>query len=101
STGTLSGGQQVGSIIRFSSPTYSTAEGSGFTTITVQRIGDLSQAVTVDYSTPDDSAAMTFVPCSTPGGVASPRCDFETTLGTLRWAAGDGASKAFTVLIDQ
>ena len=30
-----------------------------------------------------------------------PRCDFETALGTLRFAAGDGAAKTFTVLINQ
>jgi uncharacterized repeat protein (TIGR01451 family) len=101
STGTLSTGQQVGTIIRFSSSTYNTTEGAGFTTITVQRIGDLSQAVSVDYSTPDDSSAMTVLPCSTANGVASPRCDFETALGTLRFAAGDGAAKTFIVLINQ
>jgi hypothetical protein len=101
STGTLAGGQQVGSIVRFSASNYNTTEGSGFTTITVQRIGDLSQAVTVDYTTPDDSSAMTVLPCSTANGVASSRCDFEVSLGTLRWAAGDGASKTFTVLINQ
>ena len=101
SSGTLSGGQQVGSIIRFSSSTYNTTENAGFTTITVQRVGDLSQAVSVDYTTPDDSTATAVLPCSTANGVASPRCDFETTLGTLRWAAGDGASKTFTVLINQ
>jgi uncharacterized repeat protein (TIGR01451 family) len=101
STGTLAGGQQVGSIIRFSASNYNTTEGSGSTTITVQRIGDLSQAVTVDYTTPDDSSAMTVLPCSTANGVASSRCDFEVSLGTLRWAAGDGASKTFTVLINQ
>ena len=101
STGTLSGGQQVGSIIRFSSSNYSTAEGSGFKVITVERIGDLSGAVSVDYSSPDDSSAMTVLPCSTPNGVAFPRCDFETALGTLRFAAGDGAAKTFTVLINQ
>jgi uncharacterized repeat protein (TIGR01451 family) len=101
STGTLSGGQQVGSIIRFSSANYNTTEGSGFTTITVQRIGDLSQAVTVDYATPDDSSAMTIVPCATATGEASPRCDFTTALGTLRFAAGDGAAKTFIVLVNQ
>ena len=101
STGTLSGGQQVGSIITFSSSNYDTTEGAGFTTITVQRIGDLSQEVSVDYSTPDDSSAMTVLPCSTANGVAFSRCDFETALGTLRFAAGDGAAKTFTVLINQ
>jgi hypothetical protein len=101
STGTLSGGQAVGSIIRFSSSSYDTTEASGFLTITVQRTGDLSQAVTVDYATPDDSSAMTVLPCSTANGVASPRCDFETALGTIQFAAGDGAAKTFTVLINQ
>ena len=101
STGTLSGGQAVGSIIRFSSSSYNTIEASGFTTITVERIGDLSQAVTVDYATPDDSSAMMVLPCSTANGVASPRCDFETALGSIQFAAGDGAAKTFTVLINQ
>ena len=101
STGTLSGGQTVGSIIRFSASSYDTTEASGFTTITVQRTGDLTQAVTVDYTTPDDSSALTVLPCSTANGVASPRCDFETALGTIRFAAGDGAAKTFIVLINQ
>jgi uncharacterized repeat protein (TIGR01451 family) len=100
STGTLSGGQQVGAIIRFSSTTYNTTESSGSTTITVQRSGELSSAVTVDYATPDDSAATpTILPCSTPGFV-SPRCDFTTAIGTLKFAAGE-ASKTFVVLISQ
>jgi uncharacterized repeat protein (TIGR01451 family) len=101
STGTLPGGQQVGSIIRFSSSNYNTTEGSGFKVIAVERIGDLSEAVSVDYASPDDSSAITILPCSTPNGVAFPRCDFETALGTLRFAAGDGAAKTFTVLINQ
>src|SRR6185369_5163245 len=101
SSGTLSGGQVVGSIIRFSSSTYNTTENSGFTTITVQRAGDLSQAVTADYSTPDDSSALTVLSCSTANGAASPRCDFTNALGTLRWAAGDSTSRTFTVLINQ
>jgi uncharacterized repeat protein (TIGR01451 family) len=101
STGTLAVSQQVGSVVSFSSNTYNTTEGSGFTTITVVRSGDLSQAVSVDYATPDDSSAMTILPCSTANGIASSRCDFETALGTIRWAAGDNATKTFTVLINQ
>jgi len=56
--------------------------------------------VTVDYATPDDSAAMSVLPCSTSNGVASPRCDFTTAIGTLRFAAGE-TSKTFNVLITQ
>ncbi|MDX6531732.1 MAG: hypothetical protein QOH41_4022 [Blastocatellia bacterium] len=99
STGTLSGGQQVGAIIRFSSAAYNTTESSLSATITVQRSGELTSAVSVDYATPDDSAATTILPCSTPGFV-SPRCDFTTAIGTLKFAANE-TSKTFEVLISQ
>jgi uncharacterized repeat protein (TIGR01451 family) len=100
SSGTLSGGQIVGAALMFSATTYNTTESSRAVTITVQRIGDPSPAVTVDYATPDDSSATpTILPCSTPGFV-SPRCDFTTAAGTLKFAAGEN-SKTFEVLISQ
>ena len=100
SNGTLPGGQVVGSVVRFSSTAFDTTEGSSFKTITVERVGDLSQPVSVDYTSPDDSSSLTLVPCSTISGVASPRCDFETALGTLRFSGGETA-KTFAVLINQ
>jgi hypothetical protein len=102
STGTLSGGQTVGfrPLIKFSQSTYSVNENGNVISITVIRSGDTSPAVTVDYATPDDSAAMSVLPCSNANGVASPRCDFTTALGTLRFAAGE-TSKTFNVLISQ
>jgi hypothetical protein len=106
--GTLNGGQDtsapqtfnitvtaIGGSLSFSSPTYGTTESSGSTTITVKRAGDLSRAVTVDYATSGDTG----VPCSTPGA-ASPKCDFTSALGTLKFAAGED-TKTFTVLISQ
>ena len=33
--------------------------------------------------------------------LATSRCDFNTAVGTLRWAAGDSSAKTFTVLINQ
>lgn len=106
--GTLNGGQDtsapqtfninvtaIGGSLNFSSPTYGTTEGSGSTTITVKRAGDLSRAVTVDYATSGDTG----VPCSTPGA-ASPKCDFTSALGTLKFAVGED-TRTFTVLISQ
>jgi CSLREA domain-containing protein len=86
----------VGGSIKFNSASGSTAENSGSTTITVTRTGDLSQAVTADYATSADPG----LPCSTAGGVASPKCDFTSSLGTLTFAAGEG-TKTVTVLISQ
>jgi hypothetical protein len=100
-TGTINNDDAGGGIIRFSSATYNTTESSGVVQITVERVGDISAAATVDYSTPDDSDSNTVVPCATINGLASPRCDFTTAIGTLRWAAGDGAAKTFNVLISQ
>ena len=100
-TGTINNDDAGGGIIRFSSATYNTTESSGVVTITVERVGDTSAAATVDYATPDDSDATSVTPCATINGSASPRCDFTTAIGTLRWAAGDGAAKTFNVLISQ
>jgi uncharacterized repeat protein (TIGR01451 family) len=100
STGTLSGGQIVGAVVQFSAAVYNTTESSRVATITVQRLGDPAPAFTVDYATPDDSAATpTIMACSTPGFV-SPRCDFTTAIGTLRFGANE-TSKTFDVLISQ
>jgi hypothetical protein len=100
SSGTLAGGQTVGIVLAFSATTYNTTEDSRAVTITVQRTGNPSVAVTVDYATPDDSSATpTILPCSTAGFV-SPRCDFTTAAGTLKFASGEN-SKTFDVLISQ
>jgi CSLREA domain-containing protein len=89
-----------GSVVRFSSGIFSTTESSFAATITVERLGDLTSTVTVNYATPDDSAAPPpILPCSTAGLVSS-RCDFTTAIGTLTFAPGD-TSKTFTVLISQ
>jgi hypothetical protein len=53
----------------------------------VNRTGNLSGAVTVDYATSDEAGLM---PCQTNGnGQASERCDYATQVGTLRFADGE------------
>jgi Tol biopolymer transport system component len=98
--------------VQFSSLSFSFGEAAGHGDITVNRTGDLSNAITVDYSTSDQSGLK---PCQTnDNGIASDRCDYATAVGTLRFAAGeqsksiqipiinDGyveASEAFTIVL--
>jgi hypothetical protein len=74
----------IGSTIQFGQSAYSTSEGAGSTTVTVTRSGDLSAPATIEYATTD--------------GTANDRGDYNTTIGRLRFAAGEN-SKAFIVLI--
>jgi len=107
--GTANGGQNTsapqtinininpaGGFVKFSAANFATTESSGFSTITVKRVGDTSLPVTVDYATGGDGS----VPCSTVNGMASPKCDFTEASGTLRFAAGED-TKTVTVLITQ
>jgi hypothetical protein len=83
--------------ITFSSATYSVGEGAGNIAAIVNRTGDTSPAVTVDYAT-SDTADLT--PCNVINGVASARCDYATTVGTLRFAAGESSKTIFIPLVD-
>jgi CSLREA domain-containing protein len=86
----------VGGFVNFASSTGNTTENSGSTTVNVVRSGNTSLAATVNYATNADAG----VPCSTANGVASPKCDFTTALGTLNFAAGE-TTKPITILISQ
>src|SRR5581483_3702065 len=98
---TIGDDDPVGGYLKFSSANYSVAEG-GVATITVQRLGTLTQAVTVDYATSDNSTGPQVSCAPTPGNtLASSRCDYTSAFGQITFAAGDGADKTFTVLIDQ
>ncbi|HEY0320623.1 MAG TPA: Ig-like domain repeat protein, partial [Pyrinomonadaceae bacterium] len=84
--------------VQFSTNAYGVNEAvpAGFATITVNRSGDLSTAITVDYQTSDQSGTT---PCQTNNtGFASDRCDYATAAGTLSFAAGE-ASKTIPVVI--
>ncbi|MDQ3755836.1 MAG: DUF4214 domain-containing protein, partial [Acidobacteriota bacterium] len=72
--------------VQFGQATYSFGEGVGSALITVTRTGDTSGAATVNYMTIDDPAAIR---CDVVNGTAYARCDYATTVDTLRFAAGE------------
>lgn len=84
--------------ISLSQSNYNVNESTGFITITVNRSGDLSSAVSVDYATSDTGSS---IDCSTlNSGLASARCDFGLTLGTLQFGPNE-TQKTFVIPITQ
>jgi hypothetical protein len=72
--------------VQFDSANYSVAEDCTTVAVTVNRIGDTSTPASVNYFTSDVTA--------------SARKDYNTALGTLRFAAGE-TSKTFAILINE
>jgi len=85
----------VGSSIQFSAGSYSVGEGANFLSVDVTRTGNTTGPATVNYAT-SDVAGLTN--CTVANGNASERCDYGTTVGTLRFAAGE-ATKSFIIPI--
>ena len=86
------------SVIVFSQKEYNVNESSGFVTITINRTGDLSIPASVDYETQGQGSVNVCNTLNT--GLASSRCDFGFTSGTLRFAANE-TQKTFIVPITQ
>jgi len=83
-------------LIQFSVSNYPVIEDSQRVNLTVTRGGDTSNSASVSYAT-NDAAGLTN--CNVINGIASPRCDYENTIGTLTWAAGDASAKTFSIAI--
>jgi hypothetical protein len=82
-------------VIQFSSSSYPVNEGDGRVNITLTRTGNTTSSAAVNYAT-NDAAGLTN--CNAFNGIASPRCDYENTQGTMDFAAGE-TSKSFSVAI--
>jgi len=83
--------------IQFSSSTFSPNEGDGSATITLTRTGDPSISLTVKFATSDTSGLAN---CGTVSGVASERCDYVTSIGSVTFASGETAKTLTIPLID-
>jgi choice-of-anchor B domain-containing protein len=77
--------QSVGRI-GFIGASVSVVEKAGAATVRVQRNGGFAGAVSIQYTTSDDTA--------------NAATDYTATGGTLTWPAGDAGEKAFTVPIN-
>jgi uncharacterized repeat protein (TIGR01451 family) len=81
--------------LQFSVAAPSVSEGSGFTSIVVTRSGDVISPASINFTTSDTAGLAA---CTVINNKASERCDYGTTAGTLRFAAGE-ASKSFVIPI--
>lgn len=72
-------------VLLFSAPRYSVSETGTTATVTVNRGGEGTGAVSVQYATSD--------------GTARTGLDYTRTSGTLSWAAGDTAAKTIAIPI--
>lgn len=84
--------------LQFSAPTYSVGEGSTDANLIVTRSGDSSYSATVGYAT-SDPAGLTN--CNVVGtGIASSRCDYTTTIGTLQFVPGETSKTISIPIVD-
>ena len=83
------------SLIQFSPASYIVNEASPRVDIFVSRTGDTTGAASVNFTTNDAAGLQN---CDVINHIASPRCDYINTLGTLQFAPGE-TSKTFSVAI--
>jgi subtilisin family serine protease len=77
---------QTVSTVSLSQAAISANESTGSVVVTVNRTGDTTSVATVNYATSDAAGAAL---CATIGASASSRCDYLTSVGTLKFAAGE------------
>jgi CSLREA domain-containing protein len=89
---------------QFEQPSYTVSETSGSLSIVVKRAGDTSNAATVDYATNDFTGvpATDLQPahCEAASTIASSKCDYATSGGRLRFAAGETSKIVVLSIVD-
>jgi hypothetical protein len=83
--------------LQFSAASYNAGEGSGSAIITVTRTGNTTGMAAVGFETRDTAGANN---CNVVGTVASARCDYETTAGTLNFAPGETLKTVSVFIVD-
>ena len=84
--------------VQLSAPNYTVSEAGGSAQLVVTRT-DTASAATVNYATSDTFTISQN--CQTINtGIASSRCDYATSIGTLRFAAGESSKTIYIPVID-
>src|SRR5207244_11601811 len=82
-------------ILQFTSASDNARQADRLVTGTITRSVDSTASASVNYATSDNAGSQA---CNIVNGFASSRCDYISTLGTLKFAAGE-TSKAIAILI--
>ncbi len=84
--------------VHLNASSYGPGENAGTVAVTVMRTGDSSGVATVNYATSDSAGNNDCNALNT--GMANSRCDYETTAGTLRFAAGETSKTILIPIVD-
>jgi len=87
----------VTSGIQFNASTFSVSENGERASVSVGRTGDTSAAVSANYAT-TDGAGLTN--CNVFNGIASPRCDYAVSIGTVSFASGETLKTISIPIVD-
>src|SRR5689334_9810357 len=88
---------QATSTVQFSQSSYTVGEGDGRATIAVTRTGDTMGTASVNYATSDTAGLND---CNIFNGIASQRCDYAISVGTLSFAAGETSRVISIPIVD-
>jgi hypothetical protein len=85
----------AGSNVQLSATLFTVNESAGTASIVITRTGNTTSAASVKYVTSDPAGSQN---CSVLNGIASAKCDYIASLGTINFATGQ-SSKTIDVLI--
>lgn len=83
--------------VQLTASAFAVNEGTNTLNVTVIRTGDASGVITIDYATSDTAGANN---CNIVNGIASSRCDYLTTLGTVRFATAENSKTISIPIVD-
>jgi Calx-beta domain len=84
--------------VQFTQSNYSAPEGTGSLDLLVNRSGDITLPIAVNYTTSD--AAAFLQNCNVLNGAATSRCDYVGVLGTLHFASGETSKTISIPIVD-